>query len=164
MIAVRPLRDPAAVDRILQDPWIAPKLRHGDREPGYIDHPLLDYFGAYVGGDFVGVFTAIDFSSWEVEVHAALLRRALPHSRALGRMFLDQLFRRPELQRVTAHVLGDLLTAANYCRRLGFVDEGARRNAVVKEGRVLPVLTLGMTRSDWAGSERCPSSGKPLAA
>jgi hypothetical protein len=142
VIRVAPLADADAIDRILTDPWIAPKLRHDAREPGFIDHPAAHYWGAWVDGELVGVFLAIRASPWEVEVHAGLLRHAVRHSRALAQAFIAEQFADPELLRLTAYVIGDLPSAANWCRRLGFVDEGARRNAVVKSGKVLDVHVL----------------------
>lgn len=154
-LSVRPLRDRAAVDRILADPWIAPKIEQNGRGAEYIDHPLLSYWGAYIDGGLVGVFTLIRFTDIEREVHAALLRKALPHSRELGRLFLDRVFADPQVLRATAHVIGSLTSAVNYCLRLGFQIEGVRRDACVQKTRVLPIVTLGLLRREWL--ERVPA-------
>lgn len=149
---VEPIDDPATIDRILTDPWIADRIRHDAREPGYIDHPALTYHGAFVGGDLVGVFIAIRHSPWEIEVHAALSREATRHGRGLGAMFLASLWSDPELQRVTAPVLSTLPSAVNYCRRLGFELEGVRRRAVQIDGKVADVIWLGLLRPQLAAA------------
>lgn len=146
---VGPLTDRGAIDRILTDPWIAAKITRDGREPGFIDHPLVSYYGAWVDGRLVGVFTLIRFTDIEREVHAALLREALPHGRELGRLFLDIAFADPQVLRVTAHVIGSLPSAVNYCLKLGFKREGVRRDACVQNNRVWPVITLGLLRSEW---------------
>jgi hypothetical protein len=147
-LAVAPLSDVEAIDRILRDPWIAPKITYDGRDAAYVEHPNLDYFGAYVCGKLVGVFMRVRFTAIEVEVHAALLREALPYSRQLGRLFLDRIFADPGVLRVTAHTIGSLQSAVNYCLKLGFVREGERRNASIQNGRLLPVVTLGLLRED----------------
>jgi RimJ/RimL family protein N-acetyltransferase len=82
-------------------------------------------------------------------VHAGLKRRALPWSRQLAGLFLDRVFEPPQVLRATAYVMGDLPSAANFCRRVGFTDEGVRRNAIVKGGRILDCIVLGLLRSEW---------------
>jgi hypothetical protein len=146
MLRVAPINDGAAIDQLLADPWVAARIRHDAREPGFIDHPALTYYGAYVDADLVGVFMAITHSPWEVEVHAALLRSATGHGRTLGQLFLDRLWRDPELMRITAPVLSTLPSAANYCRRLGFKDEGVKRRACKVDGQPADVIYLGLLR------------------
>ncbi|WP_398457425.1 hypothetical protein [Sphingomonas albertensis] len=150
MLSVEPIHDRAVIDAVLSDPWVRAKIAQDDREPGYIDHPLVSYHGAYVDGALAGVFIAVQFTRWEVEVHAALLRPAIRHGRDLGRMFLASVFADPEVLRATAYVLGTLPSAANYCRRLGFVDEGVRRSACMVGGVPTDIVVLGLLRS--AGS------------
>jgi len=148
MIGVAPIHDAARIDAVLTDPWVAARIRHDGREPGHIDHPALTYHGAHVGGALVGVFVVIQHTACEVEVHAALLRSAMRSGRALGRLFLDQLWHdQPELLRITAPVLATLPSAANYCRKLGFVDEGVRRQACRVGGVPTDVVYLGLLRS-----------------
>lgn len=149
MIDVRPLRSRAFVDRILTDPAIGPKIAHDDRSPGFIDHPSVSYCGGYVDGRLAAVFTAVQFSRWEVEVHGAVLPVALRHGRALGRLFLDRVFADPDVMRCTAYVLGSLPSAANWVRKLGFTDEGRRREACRVDGVACDVLVLGVTRGEW---------------
>lgn len=146
MLSVTPIIDSHAISAILCDPWVRAKLAQDGREPSYIDHPLVSYHGAYVGGELAGVFIAVQFTQWEVEVHAALLRSAIPHGRDLGRMFLASVFADPAVLRVTAYVLGTLPSAANYCRRLGFADEGMRRSACMVGGVPTDILVLGLIR------------------
>jgi hypothetical protein len=157
-VRVVPLADPEAVNSILHHPAIVAKLRHDGRDPGYINHPLVSYHGAYVGDAPVGVFTAVRFSPWEVEVHVAILSSAIRHARRLCWLFLAQVFADSDVMRVTAYVLGTLPSAANLCRKLGFADEGRRRDACRVHGEPVDVLILGLTRADWSESCLHPDS------
>jgi RimJ/RimL family protein N-acetyltransferase len=148
-LAVAPLTDREAVDRILKSAPIGPKLRHDEREPGFIDHPLVTHWGAWLDGELVGVFLAVRFSRWEVEAHVGILPCALHASRELARLFLARIFEHPEIERVTAYVLGTLPSAGNFCGRLGFEYEGKRRGACRVGGTLCDVLIYGMTRQDW---------------
>jgi len=147
MLSIQPLTDPAQIHAILTQPAVAARIRHDDRTPGYIAHPALTYRGAYMDGLLCGLFMSIQHSPWEVEVHAALLPHVIRHARDLGALFLASLWRdQPDLQRITAPVLSTLPSAANYCRRLGFEDEGVRRNAVRVNGALVDVVYLGLLR------------------
>lgn len=149
MIEVRPLADAAAIDSVLREPSIAAKLEHAGREPGYIDHPLASYWGAYVDAELAGVFLAVRFTQWEIEAHVAILREHVRHSRALAALFLSRCFEDEEVGRVTAYVMDTLPSAANFCRKLGFADEGRRHHAWRRDDEWRDVLILGLTRQDW---------------
>ena len=151
-LRVEPLDDPNAVDALLRDAWIAPKLRRDDRAAAYVDHPLLTYHGAYVDDRLVGLFMAVRFTAYETEVHVAIKREAVAHGRALSHLFLEQVFADPFVLRATAYVIGTLGTAANMVRKLGFTDEGRRRHACLVRGEPTDIIILGLTREDWTAS------------
>jgi hypothetical protein len=154
VLDVCPLTDRAAIERILADPWIRPKITRDGRDPGFIDHPLVSYFGAFVGGELIGLFIHIRFTEIETEVHVALKRKALPHCRKLAALFIDHVFADPKVTRATAHAIGSLKSAVNFGKRLGFQVEGERRDACIQNNRLLPVITLGLLRSEWLARQR----------
>jgi hypothetical protein len=148
LLELQPLSDQGALAPLFLDPYIA-RVGHDDRPASHIDHPNVHYLGARVDGELVGAFMVIESGFVEVDVHALLTRRALPHSRALGRLCLAQAFANPQIERVTAYVIEGLNAARNYCLKLGFLYEGVRRNACRQNGQLLGVHILGMTRNDW---------------
>lgn len=152
-VSVSVVDDQAVINAVLRDPWIADRIRHDGREPGFIASPAVTYYAARVDNRIAGVFVAIQISAWEIEVHAALARWVTPHGRCLGHEFLAELWDQPELMRVTAPVLATLPSAANYCRRLAFKDEGVKRTACKIDGNPVDVIYLGLTRDDWLASE-----------
>lgn len=152
MLEVRLISDPDAIDSVLQHPSVYAKLRHDAREPGYIEHPLASYWGAYADDALVGVFLAVRFSRWEVEAHVGILPHAVKHGRALSRLFLTRVFEDSDVERVTAYILSTLPSAGNLCLKLGFSREGCRRNAVRVDGRLADVLVYGLTRTDWCST------------
>jgi hypothetical protein len=148
LLELQPLSDQGALAPLFLDPYIA-RVGHDDRPAAPIEHPHVHYLGARVDGELVGAFMIIESGFVEVDVHALLTKRALPHSRALGRLCLAQAFADPEIERVTAYVIDGLNAARNYCRKLGFTDEGSRRRACRKDGQLLDVHILGITRNEW---------------
>jgi len=150
MLSLKPLSDPAALSQLYADPYIA-RIGHDHRPAAPIIHPQAKYLGAYVADKLVGAFLIIESGFIEYDLHALLTRRALPHCRALGLMCVAHVFADAAIQRVTAYIIEGLKTARNYCLKLGFRDEGFRRNACVKDGRLLGVHVLGLTRQDWKG-------------
>lgn len=148
-LSVYPFSNAAVVDAVMRDPYVARRVAHDHREPGYIFHPHVRYLAAEVDGKLAGVFTLIDFSELEVEIHAALLPWSIRQSRQLGAACLEHVFSDAAVQRATAYIIEGLESARNYCLRLGFTQEGMRRNACMKNGRLFGVHVLGITRADW---------------
>ena len=151
LLELQPIHYLGALDALFRDPYIA-RVGHDDRPAAPIEHPHVHYLGARVDGDLVGAFMVIESGFVEVDVHALLTRRALPHSRALGRLCLAQAFASPAIERVTAYVIEGFTAARNYCLKLGFKTEGLRRSACRQNGRLLGVHVLGITRNEWEKS------------
>ena len=134
---------------VYADPYIQ-RLSHDYGAAAPITHPLVTYLSAWVDGDFAGAFMAIEYSDTETELHSLLLRRALKSSRPLGHACINWAFTdSPIVQRVTAYVFESMLTARNYCLRLGFRIEGFRRDAFSYNGAPEGVWVLGITRPEW---------------
>jgi hypothetical protein len=145
--------DSELIAALYRDPWVS-RVGHDHRPASPVHHPSAHYLGAYVHGAFVGAFLVIESGWVELDLHALLSRRALPACREFGRLCLAAAFAwSAEIQRVTAYVLQGLESARNYCRKLGFVDEGMRRDAARINGAPVGVYVLGMTRSEWEGSK-----------
>lgn len=152
VLEVRPLSDFDALAALYRDPYIS-RVGHDDRPAKPLDHPAVRYIGAHADGDIVGAFMLIESGFVEVDVHALLSRSALPYSRTLGCLFLNMVFSDQQIERVTAYVIDGLTASMNYCRKLGFKYEGARRNACRQAGQLLDIHILGMTRNDWKESQ-----------
>jgi hypothetical protein len=151
LLELQPLSDQSALAALYRDPYIS-RVGHDHRPAEPLQHPAVRYLGARVDGELVGAFLIIESGFIEVDVHALLTRRALPHSRALGRLCLGQAFADPSIERITAYVIEGLTKARNYCLKLGFQAEGFRRNACQQKGRLVGVHVLGMTRNEWEKS------------
>lgn len=151
LLELQSFPDLSALAPLFLDSYIA-RVGHDDRPAALIEHPHVHYLGARADGELVGAFMIIESGFVEVDVHALLTRRALPHSRALGRLCLDQAFANPVIERVTAYVIEGLTAARNYCLKLGFQTEGLRRNACRQNGRLLGLHVLGITRNEWEKS------------
>ena len=128
------------------DPYIA-KVGHDHRIAAPIVHPQVCYCSAWVDNRFAGAFMAIR-GAIDWELHALLYRWALPWSRDLGRAFLRWAFSHP-INRVTAQIIEGLEMARTYCLRLGFKQEGVKRQACLQNGVFRDVYLLGMLRSEY---------------
>ena len=134
---------------VYSDPYIL-KVGHDNRPAAIINHPNVSYLSAWVGNQFAGAFMVIRFSAVEFELHALLKKSAILHSRQLGKACLKWAFDNHSILRVTAYVIDGLDAAKNYCLKLGFKNEGCRRNACIQNNIVKDVHILGMTRIDWS--------------
>lgn len=152
LLSLKPLSNIDLLRDLYADPYIS-RVGHDHRRAAPIAHPDARYLGAYVNDDLVGAFLIVESGFIEWDLHALLRKQALQHSRALGSLCLHEVFSHPFIQRVTAYVIEGLATARNYCLKLGFKNEGFRRDACMQGGRLLGVHILGMTRNDWKFSK-----------
>lgn len=137
------------IDSLCEDEYIASRVRHDLRKPGFIDHPAVEYFGAYVRGKLAGAYFVVKVSAIEVDLHALLLRSAARHSRQLARMIFACIFSNPSINRITAQIREGLESVRNHCIKVGFKYEGFRRGACLLDGRPVGLHILGLTRDDW---------------
>lgn len=147
-LALEPVKELASLNDLFSDPYIA-RIGHDHRSLAPIDHPHVKYLSARLNCQQVGAFMVIESGFVEVDLHAMLSRAALPYSRDLGRLCLVWAFAHKHIHRVTAYVMEGLSSAKNYCIKLGFKNEGMRRDACMKNGELVGVHILGMTRQDW---------------
>lgn len=139
------------LQEIYSDPYIL-NVGHDQRPAAYIDHPNLKYLSAWISGKFAGAFMAIKFNALEYELHSLLKKTSIKYSRYLGKLFIDWAFSHDSVTRVTAYVIEGLGTAKNYCLKLGFIYEGAKRDACIKEGKIRKIHMLGITRAEWGAA------------
>ncbi|MCK5023229.1 MAG: GNAT family N-acetyltransferase [Candidatus Aenigmarchaeota archaeon] len=130
---------------IYSDPYIK-QISHDHREANIIVHPNVTYLAAKINNKIVGAFLAIKTNPTEIELHSLLTKKAIKHSRELGSLCIDWAFSFTEVQRVTANIIQGLEKAKNYCLKLGFVHEGTKRDALLKNGKLKDVYILGITR------------------
>lgn len=140
------------VEGVLRDPYIADRVRHDNREPGFINHPNVTYYGAFVRGELVGLYCVISTTVMEVDLHAMLARRALSYARDLAHLIFARIFENDAITRITAHIVEGLESTRNHCLKVGFKYEGFRRDACRKSGRLLGIHMLGLTRTDWGAA------------
>ena len=139
---------PENLIQVYSDEYIA-RVGHDQRPFAPIFHPSVKYVSAWIDGTFAGAFMAIKTTSVETDVHALLFRRAVRHSRELGRMFIAWCFERP-IFRITAQIIEGLDSALNYCLRIGFKREGFKPAVCTQGGALRGVHILGITRADWS--------------
>lgn len=151
-LALETVKDVYSLNNLFSDPYIA-RIGHDHRPLKPIDHPHVKYLSARLNGEQVGAFMVIESGFVELDLHAMLSKRALPHSREFGRLCLMWAFSHKHIHRVTAYVIDGLASAKNYCIKLGFKNEGMRRDACMKNGELVSVHVLGMTRQDWRATK-----------
>jgi hypothetical protein len=147
-LALEHVQNLDTLTELFKDPYIS-RIGHDHRELEPIDHPHVKYLSAKLDGEQVGAFMVVESGFVEIDFHAMLSKRAIKHSRAFGQLFLEWVFAQNHLNRVTAYIIDGLNSANNYCLKLGFKYEGMRRGACLKNGQLVGVHVLGMTRHDW---------------
>lgn len=137
-----------AIAKIYADPYTK-RAAHDHRPHEPINHPDVYYFGAYIDSELVGVFIMIDSGFCDVDVHSMLTKKAIRHCRELGKMCINAIFSNPDIHRLTGWVSEGLETALNFDLKIGFKYEGFKEKAVMKNGELIGLHMVGLTRSDW---------------
>ena len=137
------------LQEVYSDPYIA-RVGHDHRPFAPVHHPLATYLTATVNGVFAGAFLAIRASTMEIDVHALIKKDFAKQSRALGHAFICWAFNCAGVERVSANICEGLESVRNYCMKLGFVQEGFKRNAIMKNGEMRGIYMMGMTKQDWS--------------
>ena len=132
---------------LFQDPYIQ-RVGYDDRPAQAIDHPAVHYFAVLVDGRFVGAYALVESGFHDWDVHSYLTKECLPISRVIGRDFIRYAFDCLPIARLTALILGNLQSAVNYCLKVGFSYEGFKRDALMKDGRLIGLHILGITRKE----------------
>lgn len=151
-LALESIKDLSTLNNLFSDPYIS-RIGHDHRALAPIEHPHVKYLSARLNGKQVGAFMVIESGFVELDLHAMLSKQALPHSREFGRLCLMWAFAHKHIHRVTAYIIDGLESAKNYCVKLGFKNEGTRRDACMKNGQLVGVHILGMTRQDWRAAK-----------
>lgn len=136
---------------IYSDSYIT-KVGNDNRPASPVSHPLVTYLSAWTNNVFSGAFLIVKYSDFEYELHSLLKRAYATESRELGKKCIAWAFSHQSVLRVTAYVTEELKTVINFCKKIGFKHEGIRRDACVKNGHVLDVHILGITRKEWSPS------------
>jgi hypothetical protein len=132
---------------IYSDPYIK-QISHDHREANIVVHPNVTYLAAKINNEIVGAFLTIKINPTDIELHSLLTKKAIKHSRELGNLCIDWAFSFKEVQRVTANIFQGLEKAKNYCLKLGFIYEGTKRHAFLKDGKMVDMYILGITRKE----------------
>jgi len=138
------------LDLVYNDSYILENLSQDNRKIEPIINPLVTYYSAFNGDEFMGCFMHIKFTIYEVELHSLLLKKAIKNSRTFGKMIIDETFKDETVLRITANIIGDLKKSINYCKKLGFRQEGIKKHSILKNGIITNVNILGLTREEWS--------------
>ena len=106
----------------------------------------------WVNGVYAGAFLMIRFSKTEMEAHSLLKKEFIKHSRELGKEALEWIFNQENILRVTTHIPDYLNLAMNYVKKIGFKEEGIKRDATTKDGKITNIHLFGITKKDWRES------------
>ncbi len=148
LLKVELVNDFDAIKKIYEDPYTK-RAAHDNRPHEPIEHPDVYYFGAYIDAELVGVFIMIDSNFIDVDVHSLLTRKAMRHCRELGQLCIDLIFSNPDIHRLTGWIMEGLESALNYDLKIGFKYEGFKEKSVMKNGKLIGVHMVGLTRDDW---------------
>jgi hypothetical protein len=117
-----------------------------------IKEPIIDksivYYSAYVNNDFVGCFVEVMKSPFDSELHSLLKKKALRYSRKLALSFINMIFQSRNVFRVSTTVIHSLKTVINFCIKIGFVIDGLKQNANIKNGQIQNVLQFRILRGE----------------
>ncbi|MCE2686876.1 MAG: hypothetical protein LW839_08580 [Cryomorphaceae bacterium] len=115
-------------------------------------HPIkgdfVKYHSCYVDGIFVGCFLEIIRSPIESEVHSLLFKSAIKHSRELAKIFIKNLFDSKPIFRISTQVMQIHGSVINFCLKIGFIFEGVKQCADMKDGILQSMVMFRILRGE----------------
>ena len=135
--------------KVYNDEYIAKAFQAKNNNFQITQHHLVEYYSIFVNSEFMGIYMVIRFSKNEIEIHSLLFKKAIIHSIDLGKEILKLAFSIEDTERVTALILSDLHKAKNYVKKLGFIYEGTKRNALYREDNLINVDIFGITKEEF---------------
>lgn len=134
------------IEETYNNPYIINAVSEDNRPFFPIVSEFVEYKAAYHDNVFMGLFLILDYNIYEKELHSLLLKNSIKFSRQFGEMIIDYIFEDPTVLRVTALIADDLPKTINTAKKAGFVQEGIKKNATIKKGKVLDIHILGARR------------------
>jgi len=130
----------------LTRPWLVDDL-HAD-VPDSPDIPFDSALWLQVldNGERKGVFAVHEFRSVCVEIHTVLLPIARGNAVFYGRAVLKWLFTNTKAQRVITQVPSNNRLALRMARQCGMTEFGMNPKSYLKNGELLDVILLGISR------------------
>lgn len=116
------------------------------KEP--IENEFFKYHSCYVNGNFVGCFLEIIRSPIESEVHSLLFKSAIKYSRELAKIFIRNLFNSKPIFRVSTQVMQIHGSVINFCLKIGFIFEGIKQCADMKDGELQNMVMFRILRGE----------------
>lgn len=142
-LSIEETYDKELVNRFYLDKFIYNGVKLDGVETGFRAHPDIHYLLCKVDGHEAGFFIAAASCSIDWEMHACLMKWAIPHGRALAKMAIDWVWDRGPI-RITVPVVNQ--STVNFCKRLGFEIEGVRRRGAMRDGVLHDVTFLGLLK------------------
>ena len=100
--------------------------------------------------DIIGIFNFTHITSICFEMHPMIYKKyRLKYARqcmALAFMF----FLETDKNKIIVQIPSDRPELVNFAKHHGFIEEGINRDSVMKEGKIMNIIQLGITKSEIA--------------
>ena len=123
------------------------KISHDHRGANPIIHPMVSYYSAFKGAEFMGAYMVIRLSPIDYEAHMLLLPKATKLQREFGYMFLESMFEQTDS--VPTIIIDGMETAKNHVTKMGFKLEGIKREAFQQNGIKKDAYMYGLLKSEF---------------
>lgn len=133
--------------------WVAQVCRSNDT---HFYAVLID--GKVAGGASISAIDVVHKrASWAFYLSSSYQGRGI--GSVLEQQFVDFLFDNFDIEKLNCEVIEFNGSVIKLHKRFGFIQEGVRRNHVLREGRSYDAVLLGITRQEW-NSRSCPHTEK----
>ncbi|GEM_PF-2023225 len=123
-----------------------------------------DFWAITLNDQMIGYFRLSNYSkvNGNIYVGADLHKNWRGKGLAYGAylLFIPFLFERYELHKITLEVLETNARAMHLYKKLGFVEEGVKREEVLKKGKYIGSIVMSVLREEWYGKARIEEGAK----
>ena len=140
------------VASIMGHPAIWPHVRDdGAGECDPVDHDGFHWMRVDLDdGTAGGVFLVHALNSYCYEMHTCLLPRMWgPEAARAAQMLLEWAFDETQCQKMVTNVPAYNRAALRFARAGGMVQEGVNRASFMRDGELVDLINLGITKQEW---------------
>ncbi len=146
MIAERTY-ETSVIRDILMVPEIHARITDDSHAQLKIDTEVESWVTMTAGDTLVGVYCLHPFNRWTLRIHAHVLaEHREKHAMDTGRAILEWFVDNTDYMKIIAEIPVCYPDVIKFTRKFGFQMEGCNRQSVMKDGKLIDQVSLGITR------------------
>jgi len=153
-------KDKKDILRILTDPWMYERIKD-DLAPNldvfkdqFTESTMISDARYIISDDKLALYIIHPLNSISWVIHTHVLPAAHTNSINYSKQVLDYIFTSyNDIHKLIAIIPDIYMDVLKHCKKCGFLQEGMISKSILKDGKILDQVMLGLERDRWVSSE-----------